>query len=137
MNLLDNAELHEAHERYENALSPETFAIQADLARANNFDVIEADEYTLLLDLDAPEALAQFEHVFPILERHFIVVKQETWKSKSGHTHKLLELAKPLSVMERLLLQAALGSDGRREVIALVRLHNGVANPSRLFKPKS
>ena len=109
----------------------------ADLAAAaEKFDVIKGTSTTLLIDLDTPEAKAQYERVLPKVVENFAVVSTQSWLSKSGNTHVLITLAEPLSPPWRLALQAALGSDGIREVLGLKRYENGIPEPSALFKPK-
>lgn len=117
------------------SLSPERFAEDISEA-AQKFEVIQSDGSTLLLDLDTPEALAQFERVLPKVKDVFGITKAAKWSSKSGNTHALVALSEPLPVLMRLALQAALGSDGVREVLALKRWENGCHEPSVLFRPR-
>lgn len=120
----------------EGGLGVECF--EAAIAEAKKtFDVVQGDERTLLLDLDTPEAKTQYERVFPIVQEKFDVVSTSSWLSKSGNTHIAVTLAEPLSVTWRIALQAALGSDGVREVLGLKRYANGVIEPSMLFKPRN
>lgn len=114
---------------------PEALADALREARAAGFDVVEANEDTLLLDLDTPAALAQFKRVLPIVQEHFGAGVPERWKSKSGNTHVRIPLADPLVHTARYLLQAALGSDGVREALHLVQRVNGCAEPCVLFRP--
>lgn len=116
-------------------LTPEILA--ADMKNAaDNFDVVRSTPTTLLLDLDTPAARVQFERVFPKVLEHFEVVGSQSWLSKSGNTHMLITLAAPLELPARLALQAALGSDGVREVLSLKRMANGCEEPSLLFRPR-
>lgn len=103
---------------------------------AEKFDVVQSDATSLLLDLDTKEALAQYQRVLPKLFDNYHVVSTESWRSKSGNTHVRIELGRPMTFPERLALQAALGSDGVRELLSLKRYHNGISEPSRLFRPK-
>lgn len=117
------------------SLSPERFATDLQGA-ATNFDVVRSSNTTLLLDIDDPVSKAQFDRLLPKVKEVFGVSAVEEWKSKSGNTHIAVTLETPLPAGSRLALQAALGSDAVREVLAVARLMNGVVEPSVLFRPK-
>lgn len=91
---------------------------------------------TLLLDLDGPGALEQFEKAYDVVARNFNIAEVDRWLSKSGNLHVVLHSTTPLTPAIRLLLQAALGSDGVREALGLLRYQHGVAEPSMLFRPR-
>jgi hypothetical protein len=117
------------------SLSPEQFA--EDIAEAaETFDVIQANENTLLLDLDTPEAVETFNRVLPKVDEQYGVERSEAWHSKSGNNHVAVTLKTALPISIRIALQAALGSDGVREVLATQRMLNGCVEPSVLFRPK-
>ena len=117
------------------SLTPEALDGAIMLAKERGFEVVTADERTLLLDLDTLEARAQYGRVFPILTEHFGVDSVEEWASKSGNRHVRIRLSLPQSPAVRYGLQAALGSDGVREALILVQHRNGCEEPSILFKP--
>jgi hypothetical protein len=60
----------------------------------------------------------------------------ERWASKSGNTHIRIALAYPQPWAVRYALQAALGSDGVKEVLALMQMQNGCDEATMLFRPK-
>lgn len=101
-------------------------------------DVIEGAESVLLLDYDNLEHAARFTHMRRKLDELFGVIEEQWWISKSGgeHRHCRIYLNAKLPATQRVALQAALGSDGYREMFAVRRLRLGVAEPSLLFKPK-
>jgi hypothetical protein len=103
---------------------------------AQKFDIVQGSPTTLLLDLDTPEALAQFERVLPKIHDNFGVTGVQTWRSKSGNTHKVVALACALTADIRVALQASLGSDGVKEALSVQRFLNGCEEPSVLFRPK-
>jgi hypothetical protein len=105
-------------------------------AQAEGFEVVRASYSVLLLDLDTPAAVAQFDRVLPIVQEHFGVLGMERWRSKSGNTHisVTLSAAQPWAV--RYALEAALGSDGLRSALALLQMINGCNEASILFRPK-
>lgn len=117
-------------------LSPERLAHDLKAAE-EKFDVVRSGPYTVLVDLDTPEAAAQFKRVLPKVQECFGVEQIETWLSKSGNKHAAITLASPQPATVRLALQAALGSDGVREVLGLKRHENGCEEPSALFRPRN
>ena len=112
-----------------------------DAAMLKGFTVIEDNDYTLLLDLDNPEALAVFNINLTILQQHLEVVVHDRWPSKSStkiypHEHVVLKLGNPLTQVRRFALQAFLGSDPRRELLnCLGFCFWGVVGGNVLFKP--
>lgn len=122
------------------ATSPEEYwtlevAAAVEQAESNGFTVVHSDPTHLLLDLDTASSVAQYNRVLPILQRHIAATEKRRWLSKSGNLHVVLELDEALPIEQRLLLQAALGSDGVREVLSLIRSKAGIKEPSKLFKP--
>lgn len=96
----------------------------------------------LLLDLDGPEDMEFYDNalpfIVPLLEQQGNrLVKLTQYKSKGGAgRHIVLQMTKSLPTVERLLLQACLGSDRKREFLSLVRVWNKSEEPSLLFRPK-
>ena len=104
-------------------------------AVANGLEVVRADETHLLLDLDNEAAIAQYDRVLPLVMEHYGATDIERWRSRSGNTHIRLRLAQAQPWAVRYALQAALGSDGVREVLIMVRMQNGCDEAAMLFKP--
>lgn len=117
------------------SLTPDALAAAIELAKEDGFEVVQSNDRTLLLDLDSAWAREQFDRVLPIVNEHIGVDHVEEWSSKSGNTHVKVVLIQSLPIDMRVLLQAALGSDGVREALALVQHRNGCEEPSVLFKP--
>ncbi len=110
-------------------------------AEAGGFTVHQGDGQHLLLDLDGDQARSYFERHLPRVSDAMEVYGcsleiQDEWPSKSGHGwHVILRLSKPLPVTERMVLQAALGSDLTRELLSLSRYWTGNLEPHLLFRP--
>lgn len=120
----------------ESTLTKEAVELAASIAEAHGFIVVRGDAWTLLLDLDTEQQRAQYEAVMPHFEQNYAVEEIESWPSKSGNRHTRLKLYTPISEPAmRYALQAALGSDPVKELLSIVRLRNGVPEPSMLFKP--
>lgn len=107
----------------------------------NGMDVIRGDDHTLLIDLDTQQDYNNFVSAMQILDGVIDLEIKDSWRSKSwvryenGHTHVVVSCPY-MSARERVLLQAALGSDRKRAAVSLVRLSEGVREPSNLFRPK-
>lgn len=90
-------------------------------AKALGMEVVlpEADE--LQIDLDSPMDQYVMEALLPILRENGFPVKVVTiTKSSGGGKHATLRAPRELSTVERLLLQACLGSDRKRELLGFV-----------------
>lgn len=107
-----------------------------------SLDPIFADAFTLQLDLDTKEAEDHYHHQWNwfqcqlgyLLEENAVPVEM---KSKSGHMHVSIKLAHPLEATERLLLQALLGSDLKRELLNYTRLKVKGEDLTCFFRPRN
>lgn len=118
-------------------LTPESVAATIAEAEKNGFMVMHGDDTTLLLDLDTKAASEQCARVLPTVLQYFNVIDTQEWKSKSGNRHVKLTLGTPQPAYVRYALQAALGSDGVKEVLTLLREKSGCEEfSSLLFKPR-
>jgi hypothetical protein len=80
-------------------------------------------ERELFIDIDSQEALDRFEDLYAIFEEHrdhaaaYDVTPSPS--GKPGRYHVVVTLSKPVTDQkERIILQALLGSDTKRELIA-------------------
>jgi hypothetical protein len=138
---LDNLELTEAEGLANYHVSPEKRENAIKSAKEAGFEVIQSAPNLLLLDFDVPYAGDQKKYYNPevmdIILQYVETHAVESWASKSGNTHVLVTLGKELPAHHRIALQAALGSDPKREALSVLRLMNGIEEPSLLFKPKA
>jgi hypothetical protein len=95
-------------------------------------DVAEPDE--LQIDLDTPEQEEQYRRMLPHVEDVYDVTDVIESESKSGNKHVRIYTAYPLSVEERIALQAILGSDPKKELCSLRRWLSGDPIPILLFE---
>jgi hypothetical protein len=108
--------------------------------------LVEADPCTLLLDVDLVSTKEDWEQMFreplALVREKFGAAVEETWASRGGGLHVRLSLTLPVSAEMAIALQAALGSDPRREVLAcwerLVLDDRGEKNVDTrsLFRPR-
>lgn len=118
----------------------ETIAEAREQAEARGCRVIEGGEKKLLLDFDDDQSVERYMKMRSKLNELYPILSEGWWRSSSGapHAHAVIHFtpeAAPLSADQRVALQAALGSDGFREMFAVRRLTLGVEEPSLLFQP--
>lgn len=94
---------------------------------------------TLQIDIDGPEAYERFGDLLdlycscPTLPRLGMIVERES--RTPGNKHITIELDGDLPVQTRILLQALLGSDLKREMLSLASYLNGHENPIVFYRP--
>ena len=103
-------------------------------AEASGFEVIWGNSRRITVDLDNGKELN--DDVLGILSQltEFTIKR---WTSKSGHgEHVCIDTKEFFTVTERAAIQAALGSDPKREMLALLNTRAvGYTEPFMLFKP--
>jgi hypothetical protein len=103
-------------------------------ARRLNLIADVAEENELQIDLDTPEQEEQYRRMRPHVEDIYDIEDVIETPSKSGKTHVRIFTAYPLSVEERVALQAILGSDPKKELCSLQRWLAGDEIPILLFE---
>lgn len=122
---------------------PDQFSDEVAQRRAKEFncDILYATDTTLQLDLDGSASLDTFKRQLVLLEDLGIIsvwAKVEQLQSKSGNWHVILHLDAPLPIERRILLQALLGSDLKREALCLAGFLSGTQpQPILLFRPRT
>lgn len=113
-------------------------------ARGQVVRIPEEDE--LFLDLDTEEQYAQFGVQVAMLNRllaqaapeapaFFVLAEERPSRRGLPHRHVVVRCARDLqSPLERVLLQAVLGSDPKREALDWVRIVTGSHTPSVFFE---
>lgn len=115
-------------------LIPQEEAIKA--VKENGFDVVYPEDNQLQLDIDDEAGLIRFENMLYMVGAYLNIKDYNIRTSKSGgdHKHITITLPHPISPVERILLQAILGSDPKREMLSYVRLLKGEKNPTIFFE---
>lgn len=89
----------------------------------------------LFLDLDKESI--QRGRVLEVLEQNGWGVQATlTTRSKNGNQHEYIKLDVALGPLQRIALQAILGSDPVREVLSVLRLNAGATASTALFETK-
>jgi hypothetical protein len=97
--------------------------------------IFPADD-ELQLDIDSEADLAVYRDLRTILtEAHFWSELSCVPSKTAGHYHVTMKLSHPVTAMERLLLQACLGSDRKRELLGYLNLTRGDQRPTLFIEP--
>ncbi len=109
-------------------------------ATENNLDVIFPAADELFLDIDDYSSARAYEENKDVVEKsHGILgVKVTSSRSGNGRKHYVVTLESIItSPLERIALQATLGSDRRREANSLRRWREGEQTPTLFFEKKA
>lgn len=93
-------------------------------AKNKGMKVLFPDEYTLQLDIDDASEFETYQRMLPFFKDFIPIVELTDKPSKSGgtfHRHITIRLKHKVTVLERIILQLALGSDPKRELFSFIR----------------
>ena len=97
--------------------------------------LVEAGPHDIFVDIDQAGDLYVLEAVLPILQdAEFSVTLMKTTYSQHGGKHVWLRASRDLTDLERLFLQAVLGSDRKREALGFVRVMRGTRPVTVFFE---
>jgi hypothetical protein len=106
-------------------------------AKAQGVDIVLPGPRELFLDIDDDESMAHYEAMlafctndplFPMRE-----IKRTVSPGANWHVYVEVFSKEPLDPMTRIALQAALGSDRKRELLSALRIHFGLDRPPTVF----
>ncbi len=107
-----------------------------EIAASKGLKCVFPEEDELQLDYDNPDSdMGAYDKVLTCLGNHDWVVKG--WlktTSAGGNAHYYVKLDKPMQVLQRMIVQAAMGSDPIREVLSMVRHSHKSPQPLALFE---
>lgn len=106
-------------------------------AAARGLEVRLPEPNELFIDIDSEAQLAEFDDLFNMLLDHVDGMSRSMGPSPSGRPgryHAVVRLPYPITLLERIALQAALGSDRKREILTWLRYRIGEENPSVFFE---
>ena len=94
----------------------------------------------IFIDIDNSADYAKFYELFPTLQEFLplakIVRDTPSPSGAEGHRHIVVDLCEHTTDLERVLLQAVLGSDRKRELLAWQRINLRDAVPTLFFEKK-
>ena len=124
-------------EREEEYDEPSAPAIKR--AKKDGLWVILPAPNELLIDIDTEEQYQTFLKALPRFERVELIQDWREEPSRSGlpARHIYVQLHKDIDALERIALQACLGSDLRRESLSLIRWLRDDPNPTLFFEEQS
>jgi hypothetical protein len=98
--------------------------------------VVTPKNNELFIDIDSDTDLAEFDRNYGIIDELFGIDEavQTPSRNKKQGKHIVVTLAQPITPLERVLLQAILGSDRKREALSLWRIRNNDPNPTLFFE---
>ncbi len=137
----------ESVEEYQGTIQKDHAAYARQWLIDNNYDadfeVVVAKDNELMLDFDRTTIPQQFEIVLDILAQVLAAPNvepvrppYEVSKSKSGNLHVVVTLPYDMSIAKRVVWQAALGSDPKREALHMLSIKYKDLNPILLYQPK-
>ena len=111
------------------------------LAEARHCEPILPTDAELQLDIDNDEDYALLELQLRRLNEFYYTdgngpFISDEWESKSGNRHVIVSWPDVLTIHQRIMWQAILGSDRKRELYNALRVMKQSKNPITLFKPK-
>lgn len=109
-----------------------------DEAAKLGMDVVFPKDNQLQIDIDNNESYALYEGVRDVIAHHYGILQEEIHASKSGgeKRHLTITLLRVIDNMERIALQAALGSDRKRELLSIIQEVNGDDHPVLFLEMK-
>lgn len=107
-------------------------------AEERDCDILYATDTTLQLDLDSDDAFARYCDAQRMLGDNgiYIVMNDDVYESRNGNRHVVVHLDQPYPLITRIMLQALLGSDLNRELLAWIGVLKGQEQPILLFRPR-
>ena len=101
------------------------------------YHIVEPKEDELFIDIDNDIQYINFLEMIELFERHIQnKIQYEIKNSKTkDHKHIYVKWSMEIeSVQERIMLQAILGSDNKKEALSFLRLINGIEKPILFFE---
>ena len=107
-----------------------------DLARKEGWRIVVPTAFELLVDIDSDTDFDRFKQAYHRAATCGMVSGYSARPSKSGGNRQHITVTVPLKItpLERIALQAILGSDWQRELYSLERLNKGDAIPTLFFE---
>ncbi len=96
--------------------------------------VVLPEPNQLFIDIDSDEDLEFYECQMLILDRFVESTETITASASPGHYHVVVTLSRDPSPWERVAMQAALGSDRKRELLAIINRTGDLPGPNCFFE---
>jgi hypothetical protein len=107
-------------------------------ARDKGLSVVKPSKHELFIDIDNDEDLAHYEAMCDVMDSALLPVHEvRRTRSSGGNWHIVAKTAQELTPIERIALQAALGSDRKRELLSILRIWREPGVPPTVFFEKT
>lgn len=108
-------------------------------AEKDNLDVVFPKANELQIDIDNEHSYEVYVKMSEILERHYGIIYAKDRPSRSGlpKRHITITLRQDLTNMERIALQACMGSDRVREALSVIQERNGDPHATLFLEKKA
>jgi hypothetical protein len=103
-------------------------------ANANGLEVVLPESNEVFLDMDDDESYKVFNRNREIIERFLKITHVKETTSRNGNKHIYVGFERDLSMLERLVIQAVLGSDRRCVGHQMRKMLEGDPNPVLFFE---
>ncbi len=111
----------------------DTIEIAVEKAKALGCTVVFPKPNELFLDIDTEASMRRFVRGVSRLRRVSYVVRSSP-SGLPGRYHIVVTMPRPVSPLERIALQAMLGSDLTRELLSWMRIQRGIDEPTLFFE---
>lgn len=103
----------------------------------NDWDLVLPESNQLQMDIDDDESYEFMVNMIALLQSNgFAVELTKTTISKSGNRHCYIKTPWELSLVDRIALQASMGSDRKREILSLVSIYKNEGVVTCLYEVK-
>jgi hypothetical protein len=98
--------------------------------------VVLPNDNELFLDIDDAESMAMFESCSQMMsvKVHLEWSVKPSPSGRPGRFHVTVKMPRPVTPLERIAIQAFMGSDRKRECLSWCRLQDGEETVTRLFE---
>ena len=125
---------------FENGVNIPSSRFAYERATRENLQIVLPRANELQIDIDNEDA----EEVFTVLMNHLVpafigfssVIKNPSKSGAPGKFHITVALNQDVTPLERIALQAILGSDRKRELLSFIELANGDKTPTLFLEKK-
>ena len=118
-----------------NAYDPDADTIESARAKASVLGrvVVFPKSNELFIDIDTPTAMLKFVRGVARLSGVTYLVRPSP-SGRPGRHHVVVTMPHQVTPMERIALQAMLGSDSVREMLSWMRIQRGIDEPTLFFE---
>jgi hypothetical protein len=109
-----------------------------DLAAKENLAVVYPGEDEVLIDIDNEHSFQVYLKHKYVIAKHLGVLSENVQPSrnKKEGRHVTLKMKSPVTELERIAIQACLGSDRMRETLGFIQYKNGDPHPTLFLEKK-